>query len=145
MSAIPPVPTGTFDFSNVAVTWGDFSLNGGLVSIKVARAEDAWSYHVASDGTVTRVANNNKMGTVTLVYGQNAPILDVLSQQAQLDEATGTAKFPIEVIDGSGRSIARAPFAWIKKVPDVEYGKEGTTREVVLDCDQLIHFVGGIN
>ena len=106
MSATPPVPTRPFDFANVTVTWGANSLTGGLVSIKVARAEDAWSYHVAADGTVTKVRNNNRMGSITLVYGQNAPALDVLSQQAQLDEATGTGSHPIEVTDTNGRSIA---------------------------------------
>lgn len=138
------LPTLTFDFANVSVTWGSFALSAGLDSIKVSRAEDAWTYHVAADGTVTRARNNNRMGAVVLVYAQNAPILDVLSQQAQLDEATGTALYPIEVQDGSGRSIAKAPKAWIKKLPDAEYQKETTTREVAFDCDQLTHFIGGL-
>jgi hypothetical protein len=140
----PPLPTKSFDFTGVSVTWGSFSLNGGLESIKVSRAEDAWTYHVSADGTVTRAKNLNHMGGIVLVYGQNATSLDVLSQQAQLDEATGTAIFAIEVQDGSGRSIAKAPGAWIKKIPDAEYQKESTTREVAFDCDQLTHFVGGL-
>lgn len=144
MSAQQPVPTRTFDFANVTVTWGDFSLTGGLESIKVSRAEDAFTYHVAADGTVTRVRNNNRMGSVELVYGQNAPALDVLSAQAQLDEASGTAVRPITVKDGSGRSIATAPGAWIKKTSDAEYQKEGTTRTFTLDCDQLTHTLGGL-
>lgn len=138
------IPTRSFDFSNVSVTWGANSLTGGLVSIKVSRAEDAWTYHIAADGAVLRSKNNNRMGGVTLVYGQNAPALDLLSQQAQIDEATGTGLFPLEVHDGNGRSLAKAPKAWIKKLPDAEYQKEGTTREVVLDCDQLTHYVGGL-
>ncbi len=140
----PALPTKSFDFAGVTATWGSFSLSGGLVSIKVSRAEDAWSYYVAADGTVSRAKNNNRMGGIVLTYSDNAPILDVLSQQAQLDEATGTAIYAIEVKDGSGRSIAKAPAAWIKKLPDVEYQKENTTREVALDCDQLTHFVGGL-
>ena len=145
MPGTPPLPTKAFDFAAVTLTWGSLSLTGGLESIKVSRAEDAWTTHVASDGTVTRVKNNNRMGNITIVFGQNAPNLDVLSQQAQLDEATGTAANPIEVQDGSGRSIAKAPAAWIKKLADVEYGKEATTREWSFDCDQLTHFVGGLN
>ncbi len=141
----PPLPTRSFDFANVQATWGSFSLNGGLQSIKISRAEDAWTYVIASDGTVTRIKNNNRMGELVFVYTQNAPILDVLSQQAQLDEATGTALYPLEVSDGNGRSIAKAPNAWIKKLPDVEYQKEGTPREVAFSCDQLTHFVGGLN
>lgn len=139
------IPDRTSDFAAVTVTWGTNSLNGGLVSIKVSRAEDAWTYHIAADGTVTRSKNNNRMGSVTLVYGQNAPALDILSQAAQLDEASGAAMRPLEVKDGNGRSLARAPRAWVKKTPDAEYQKEGTTREVVLDCGQLTHFVGGLN
>lgn len=139
------LPTEDFDFAGVTAIWGANSLNGGLVSIKVSRAEDAWTYHVASDGTVTRVKNNNRMGSVVLVYTQNSPILDLISQQEQLDEATGAGAKPIEIKDGSGRSIARAPKAWVKKPPDAEYQKEGTTREVAFDCDQLTHFVGGLN
>jgi hypothetical protein len=140
----PALPTQSFDFSSLNITWGTLSLNGGLVSVKVSRAEDAWSYHIAADGTVTRVKNNNKMGSVVLTYTQNSPILDVLSQQSQLDEATGRNIQPIEVQDGSGRSVAKAPGAWIKKPADSEYQKEGTTREWTFDCDQLSHFVGGL-
>lgn len=142
--ATPALPTKGFDFNGVTVTWGGFSLGGGLDSIKVSRAEDAWTYHISADGTVTRAKNNNRMGEITLVYGQNAPNLDVLSQQAQLDEASGTAIFAIEVADGSGRSIAKAPGAWIKKITDAEYQKESTTREWTFTCDQLTHFVGGL-
>lgn len=139
------LPTADFDFAGVTAVWGDNSLNGALVSIKVSRAEDMWTYHIASDGTVTRVKNNNRMGLIVLVYTQNSPTLDFISQQAQLDEATGGGAHQIEIKDGSGRSIARAPKAWVKKIPDAEYQKEGTTREVSFDCDQLTHFVGGLN
>lgn len=145
MSGLPPLPTRTFDFTLVEVTWGTLTLIGGLESIKVARAEDSFTTHVAADGTVTRVATNNKMGNVTLVYSQNATALDALSQQSELDEATGGGMAPIEVKDGSGRSLAKAPNAWIKKPSDVEYGKEATTREWSFDCDQLTTFVGGLN
>lgn len=141
----PQIPTRPYDFTAVSVTWGENSLNGGLVSIKISRSEDAWTYHVASDGTVTRVANNNRMGGIELTYGPNAPQLDVISQQAQLDEATGTAVKPIEVKDGNGRTVASAPSAWIRKLPDSEFGKEATERTVAFDCDKLTYFVGGLN
>lgn len=145
-NAAPQIPTRAFDFTNVSVTWGTLSgLAGGLESIKVSRAEDAWSYHVSADGTVTRVRNNNRVGRIELVYGLNAPALDLLSAQAQLDEAAGTAAAPIEVRDGNGRSVASAPSAWIVKLPDAEYQKEATTRTYVFDCDKLTHFVGGLS
>lgn len=145
MAGLPPQPTKTADFNAVIVTWGPFTLNGGLESIKMARAEDAFTAHVATDGTVTRVVNNNRMGGVTLVYSQNATALDVLSGQAQLDEASGTAIYPIEVQDGRGRTLGKAPGAWIKKISDVSYEKEETPREWTFDCDQLSLFVGGLN
>ena len=141
----PPPPTADFDFAGVVVTFGPYTLLGGLDSIKVSRVEDNWTYHVSSDGTVTRVKNNNRMGQVVLTYGQNAPALDVLSSLAQADEKTGSGKYPIQVRDAGGRSIATATLAWIKKPADAEYGKESTTREWTFDCDQLTHFVGGLN
>lgn len=136
--------TRPFDFTAVTVTWGADSITGGLESIKVARAEDSWTTHVSADGTVTRVKSNNRMGSVTLVYGQNSPALDTLSAVYQLDEATGGGARKIEVKDGNGRSIASGPQAWIKKPADAEYGKEASTREWVFDVDQLSHTVGGL-
>ena len=145
MGATQPLPTKAFDFSNVIVTFGADTLNGGLESIKVARAEDSWSTHVSADGTVTRVRNNNRMGRISLVYGQNSPALDTLSAINQLDEASGTGGArTITVKDGNGRSIATAPQAWIVKPPDAEYQKEATTREWSFDCDQLTHTLGGL-
>lgn len=141
----PQLPTRPYDFTAVSVTWGTNSLTGGLVSIKVARAEDAWTYHIAADGTVTRVRNNNRMGGIELTYGPNAPALDILSAQAQLDEAAGTAMYSIEVKDGNGRTVASAPGAWIRKLPDSEFAKEATERTIAFDCDKLTYFVGGLN
>ncbi len=134
MSGPGSLPTKTFDFALMTVTWGA-DLYGGLESIKWARAGDAWSTHVAADRT----------GAVTLTYSQNATALDYLSQQEQLDEATGGGVHPLEVKDGSGRSICTAPNAWVKKPADGEFQKDGTTREFVLECDQLTVFVGGLN
>lgn len=145
MGAQPPIPTRTFDFTNVIVTWGPFTLNGGMENIKVARAEDAFTTHVGADGTVTRALNSNRLGTVEITYGQNSPVHDVLSAQAQLDEKAGTAIYPMEIVDANGRSIAKAPGAWIKKRADAEYQKEATTRMWTFECDQLEHFVGGLN
>lgn len=139
-----PLPTLPFDFTNVQVSWGSTSLSGGLESIKVSRAEDTWATHIAADGTVTRTKNNNSMGEVVLTFSQNSPMHDFLSQQAQLDEATGTGIAPISVKDGNGRSLAKAPAAWIKKPADAEYQKEHTDREWAFTCDHLTHFVGGL-
>jgi len=144
MGAPSPVPTRTFDFTKVTIVWGNIPITGGVESIKVGRAEDSFTYHVSADGTVTRVVNNNKMGSIVVVFAQNAPILDRLSAQLQLDEATGGQAAPISVRDGNGTSLATAPFAWIKKPPEMEFQKEATMREIAFDCDKLTHTFGGL-
>jgi len=139
-----PGPTKPFDFTRLLITWGSFSLNIGLESVKFSRAEDAWSIHVSTDGTVTRVKNNNRSGMVELTYGLNSSVHDVLSAQAELDEASGTAIYPLEVKDGNGTTVATAPNAWIKKVPDGDWQKEVQPRMWPFECDALRVFIGGL-
>jgi hypothetical protein len=67
---------------------------------------------------------------------------DTLSAQHALDEASGNGAVPLLIKDLSGRTVAEAPNAWIRKLPMVEFGREVGTREWVLDCDELIMFVG---
>lgn len=145
-NAAPQLPTKSYDWTNITLVWGSLTgLLGGAESAKVMRAEDGWTEHVATDGTVTRVRNNNRLGGLEVVFGLNAPAMDLLSQQAQLDESAGTAAYPFELRDSGGRTVASGPLAWIKKFPDVEYGKEASTRTFVFTIDKISIFVGGLS
>ena len=144
MSAIPPLPTKTYDFSAVTLTWNGITVTGGAESYKATRAEDAFTPHVSGDGTVTRALNSNRMGSIEIVFGQNATCLDLLSQQALLDSATGQALGPIEIKDARGTTLVTAPNAWIKKVADVDFQKEVQTRTWTFDCDNITIFCGGL-
>ena len=144
MSAIPPLPTKTYDFSAVTLTWNGITCTGGAESYKAARDEDAFTKHVSGDGTTTRALNSNRGGYVEIVFGQNATCLDLLSQQAILDSATGTALGPIEVKDARGTTLVTAPNAWIKKTADVDFQKEVQMRSWTFDCDNITIFCGSI-
>jgi hypothetical protein len=111
--------------------------------VKLEREEDTWKKYVGADGEVSRSRNRNRSGSVTITLASTSASNDTLSAQHALDEATGNGAVPLLIKDLSGRTVAEAPNAWVRKLPMVEFGREVGSREWVLDCDELIMFVGG--
>lgn len=111
--------------------------------VKLERAEDTWKPYVGGDGEVSRARSRNRMGTCTITLAATSASNDTLMAQAALDEATSNGVAPLLVKDLSGRTVAEAPNAWIRKLPSTDFGREVGTREWVIDCDQLILTVGG--
>lgn len=138
--------TKTFNFKKVAVSFKGVLLTGfmdgeGVVSI--VRDADSFTRHTGADGETSRAANADKGGTATIRLKQDSASNDFLSQQLALDELTDANTGVFSVIDGSGRTNANAPEAWVKKVADITLGQTIVGREWTFDLAKLDAFVGG--
>ena len=134
--------TFTYDPKEVAVIVGLNRIQGfseGAI-VEVERDEDAFSKQVGGDGQVTRTKSNNTAGKITIPLHQSSSSNDILSALALSGQAV-----PVQIVDGSGRTVISTRAAWVLKLPVVSFETEGTEREWVLDCGPLTIFVGGNN
>lgn len=135
----------TYDPQKVIISVGDVTVTGFAKGtfVKVSREEDGFSKVVGADGQVSRTRNANRSGSIEITLKASAASNDLLSAYAAADELAGTGVKPVQIKDGSGTTVCSAANAWIKKIPDVERGKEETEVTWALDCDVLNISVGG--
>ena len=134
-----------YDPALVMVTFAGIPIRGFTdgSSIKVERAEDAFSMKIGALGDQTRIKSRNRSGSVTVTLLGASPSNDELATRADLDELDGSGSGPLLLKDLNGTTFAEAPNAWIKKKPDAEYGQEPGDREWIIDCGELIYYPGG--
>ncbi len=115
------------------------------VFIKTVRNSDGYTVKVGAQGDVTRVRNLDKTGQVTITLLAESPTNDLLSFQANLDEASdgGGAVAPLMIKDLNGTTLMIAENAWIMKMPEVEHAVDASSREWVIECADLKMVVGG--
>jgi len=131
--------TQTYIPAEVAVSIGG-NVIGGYADgtfISVERETDAYTKHVGADGEVSRTANANRSGTLTLTLKQTASSNLVLGAYANQDEASHDAVFDVLISDNLGNKLF-ASEGWIKKVPNQEYGDEQANREWAIDLATVI-------
>lgn len=134
----------TYNPAKVAVSFAGFPLSGfGDTFISAERNEDAFAVVIGADGEASRVANANKSGRVTITLKQTSLSNDVLSNLAVADELGNLSTGALMVKDVSGTTVLLAQEAWIVKRPTVEFGKEGSDREWILETGNLEIFSGG--
>jgi hypothetical protein len=135
----------TFDPGKFTLIVGGFPIGGFAdgTAIKVSRTNQAYTKHTGLDGVVSRVRSRDKSGEITITLAQTSPSNDVMSAFALADELNDAGVVPVLVKDGNGRSVALSGYAWIRKLPDQDYGKEISNREWVMDTADLDIFVGG--
>jgi hypothetical protein len=136
----------TYDPKNVLC-----SFLGNLVTgfadgtfLSAERTEDGFAGVTGAGGETARVKSNNRMGTVTFTLMATAQSNDVLSALAALDELEGAGVGPLFVKEFNGSTVLSAQNAWIKKLPNVERGKEVSQVEWVIECEALEIFAGGL-
>lgn len=137
-----------YDPAQVIVTVGARSLSGFAdgTFIRVSRDMDSFTKYVGSDSVVARTKTNNFSGSITITLMQTSPDNDYLTQLLQASEILNIQAagiFNIKVTDKTGTSVFSAANAWIRKPPEVEYSREFSTREWVIDVDRLEMSVGG--
>jgi hypothetical protein len=136
----------TYDAGLLGVFFGDDILSGfgEDTAVEVSRDEDAISTKVGVDGRGAIARNRNRSGTVKVTLLQTSASNDVLSAnlvRAEMGDPSSTK--PLQVSDGSGRTLIHAQNAVIKKVADVKLGKGIEAREWTFWSDDLEIFVGG--
>ncbi len=141
------MPVYTYDPSEVVLSVGGAELSGFTdgAFIKISRDEDAFTKTVGADGQVSRAKNANRSGSITITLKQTSPSNQILHGFAKLDEMGNAGLVPVLVKDLLGTTLASSAGAWIKKVSDVEMGKEISDREWILDCETIELEVGGNN
>ena len=134
----------TYDPKNVAIAWNGININSGIAPdtfLTVVRDEDSFFKTVGADGKVARTRNANRAGTIELTLMQNSEVNKLLSAAALADEETDvdvTSVFSIvDPADPTGIFLMTAKDCWVKKLPDIEYGKEYGTRTWMFDCATL--------
>lgn len=139
------MPVTTYDPRKVAVQFRGRVLTGFFdgTFITVTRDEDSFSKHTGADGDVSRAANANKGGKVTLTLKQTSASNDTLTQIHEQDETLNDGVGILSIVDASGRTIVAVPEAWILKPADVEFAKEIVAREWTFDCAKFSPKVAG--
>lgn len=135
----------TYDPSKIVMTLGTILVSGYADGefVKAARDADTFTKFVGTDGEVSRTRNRNKTGTVTFTLAQTSLTNDALAALAETDELTGAGVVPVLIKDLNGTTLFAAGSAWIRKPPEVAYGKEIGHREWVIDTGPVEVFVGG--
>ncbi len=135
----------TYDPKKVTLILGAKIISGfgDGTMITAERNEQAYMLKVGSSGEGTRAKNANKSGKVTVTLMQSSPSNDDISAIAAADELTGAGVVPLLLKDASGRTIISALSSWVQKYSNSEFAKEVTTRQWVIETDELLVFVGG--
>lgn len=105
--------------------------------IGVERNNESFTLMVGAGGEAARARSRNSSGKFTFTLMSTSPVNDLLSAAWHADELLGTGVGPCIVKDLSGATLCLANNAWIQKAPKVEYGKEISTREWVIECESV--------
>lgn len=134
----------TYDPKQVAITFDGININSGIAPdtfLTIARDEDAFFKTAGADGTIARTRNANRSGTIEVTLMQNSEVNKLLMAKALADENDEVDILDTISIndpsDPTGVFLMTAKSCWIKKVPDIEYGKEYGTRTWMFDCADL--------
>lgn len=111
--------------------------------INVERDSDAFTKIVGADGEVSRSASADLSGTITITLMGTSASNDILSALAAVDQLSLSGEFPVLIKDNQGSTLHTAPSAWIQKMASKEYGAEVGDTEWILQCSELLEFVGG--
>lgn len=135
----------SYDPAQVSVTFAGIIVEGYAdgTFITAARNNQSFTLKVGSSGEGARAKSNDRSGMVTLTLMQNSASNDLLSAQMALDEASGDGIGSLLIKDLSGTTLCSAETAWLQKPADVEFAKEISDRQWVIETDVLNIFAGG--
>jgi hypothetical protein len=138
---------GTYDPAQVALIAVGVPVTGFAPGtfIVAERNEDSFNLTIGSDGEGCRTRTNNKSGRITFTLQQSSVTNVLLSAALLLDENTpaGDGILPSGVKDNTGTTLVFAELSWLVKPSNVEYSNEATTREWIIETDNLQMGVGG--
>lgn len=112
--------------------------------ISAERNEDGFTLMVGASGEAARAQSRNRSGKVTFTVMSTSQTNDFLSAIAAADELLGTGVGEFQMVELGGTTLLHASNAWISKLPKVERGKEISTVEWVIECEDLQIYAGGL-
>lgn len=135
----------TYDFSQVSITVGGFTMTGLAEGDCLTIETDAelFTLKIGADGEGARNKSCNRAAKATIRLMQSSASNDILSGFQKADQLANAGIVPVMVKDGSGRSLHFAENAWLEKQPTATYGAESGVREWVFRSDNMQHYVGG--
>ena len=135
----------TYDPSKISLIVGLVPITGfsdGSM-VKVTRASDAFTKVVGADGIVSRAKSLDKSGEVEIQLVQTAPSNDTLNAFALLDDVANAGVVPLSISDALSNTRILSGHSWVRKLPDIEYGKDLANRTWILDFSDAAAVVGG--
>lgn len=136
----------SYSAQNVTISIGGQLINGYADGdfCSIVRVSDAVTSVAGSDGSVARARTNDRRHEVKITLLQTSNGNDVLTQLHQADEQSpGGAYTSMVIRDLEGTSLFVMENAWIKKQPDVAFGREVGSREWSLESDDCRYNIGG--
>lgn len=112
--------------------------------VKAERDNDSFTKTYGAHGDVARVRSRKRGGKVTITLMGISPSNDVLSGFVQVDEQVGLGGVgAIQIEDLQGTTLVHGGNAWVTRPANYEAGDDMSTREWVIDCDDLDMMIGG--
>ena len=113
--------------------------------ISIEPMSDSMTSKSGVDGEVSRSIGTDGRHLVTITLMQTSPSNDVLSGLVQVDRLTcGGASFPFKLEDLCGRTLFFAGTAWVKRRPNITFGREVSEREWQIETGTpTINIIGG--
>lgn len=137
----------TYDAAQVILTINGVEISGYASDtfISIEREEPSFTKVVGADGTTSRAKSNNRSGTMTITLSQTSPSNDYLSALLAQDELSNSGVVPVILKDISGQSRFFSGTGWVQGMPTVEYAKEISDREWLIDlADMEFNIAGNI-
>lgn len=136
-----------YDPTQYVMTFAGFEIRGIATGtfLEAERTSDLWTMESGGHGDVVRTKSNDKTGTVTITLLATVASNDDLALQVSIDEETNAGEGELFIKDLNGTTVVDCPEAWIRKVPGISRGTDGTPVYVwIIDCAEFNVFTGGM-
>lgn len=135
----------TYDPKKVVLTIGGIPIGGYADGTFIAfeHDEDAFNKVTGADGITSRSKTNNYAGMMTITLAQTSPSNNVISGFAIADKLTNSGIVPVIAKEVGGTTVVFSANGWVRKQANLEYSKEITDREWVLDLANVDVVIGG--
>jgi hypothetical protein len=130
-----PIPPGTIDILEGAVSTGDFAV--------IETDSDAWTREVDLAGNATRVRNYNGGGRIRVTLSASSPTNTKLSAAAAADAISENVVGALVLRDLNGNTIVECDGAFLVDIPDFSFGSERGSRTWTWECAAIRPVLGG--